>query len=368
MTATDDHAFEAPRAAPLRRPLLARISGFWQANLAAWLLISVLGIATRAVFFGNLLDAVILTLVLDSIGFGLTGIAHALLRRQPRPQFPGLKLIPLVVLAALAGGAIEMAAAEGLRALAFSTGEFQRAFGGRIVPMLYYTAIFLGWALGYFWLTADLAARNEQLRRSEAQSAAARAELQQLRVQLDPHFLFNALNTVTAEIPERPDIALEMVRRISSYMRYCLDHQDRSACRLADEIEAARSYLRIQELRFDSSLTCTVALAAEAADFRVPHLILQGLLENATKHGLRPSTGAPLRIKVEARVDGDVLSITVANPGTYAPGARSPAGLGLANIRRRLELHYPGRHHFAVAQEGPQVVARISLKGSLCYG
>lgn len=367
MTASDEGAVEEHGAGALWPPVLARLTGFWRANLAAWVLISALGVATRTVFFGSVLDAAIVTLVLDAIGFGLTGIAHEVLRRQPRPRFPALRLIPLVMLAALVGGAIEMAAAEGLRALSFSSGEFQRAFGGRVVPMLYYTAIFLGWALGYFWLTADLAARKEQLRRSEAQSAAARAELQQLRVQLDPHFLFNALNTVTAEIPERPDIALEMVRRISSYMRYCLDHQDRSVCRLADEIEAARSYLRIQELRFDSSLTCVVSLDPEAQDFPVPHLILQGLLENATKHGLRPTTGAPLRIKVEARVEGDVLSILVTNPGSYAPRARRVPGLGLANIRRRLELHYPGRHHFAVGQEGPQVVARMSLKGPLCY-
>ncbi len=340
---------------------------FWKANLAAWLFISMLGIATRTLFFGSFADAVILTLLLDSIGFVLTSLAHEFLSRRPRPQFPAFRLIPPVIVAAIAGGAVEMAAAEGLRALSFSQGEFQRAFGGRIVPMLYYTSIFLGWALGYFWLTADVAARTEHLRRSEAQSAAARAELQQLKVQLDPHFLFNALNTLTAEIPERPEIALEMVRRIAGYMRYCLDHKERSVCPLADEIEAARSYLRIQELRFDDCLTCTVDLDPQAGDFPVPHLILQGLLENAVKHGLRPTTGAPLRIDVAVRRHEDVLSVVITNPGTYAPRSGPGSGLGLVNIRRRLELHYPGGHHFAIGQEGPLVVARMSLKGPICF-
>lgn len=367
---------------PLKRPPMSASGGsmsasggrmsasgrFWLANFTAWVFISVLGIATRTLFFGNFFDAVVVTLALDAIGFGLTGLAHELLRHRRRPQFPAYGLIPLALVFALIGGLIETGAAEGLRTLSFSHGEFQRAYGGRVVPFLYYSTIFLGWALGYLWLTADVAARAEQVSRSEAQSAAARAELQQLKVQLDPHFLFNALNTLTAEIPERPDVALEMVRGIAGYMRYCLDHKDRSVCPLADEIEAVRAYLRIQELRFDSGLTCTVDLDPEASDFPVPHLILQGLLENAVKHGLRPTTGAPLRIRVRARLDAGVLAITVTNPGTYAPRPGAHGGLGLVNMRRRLELHYPERHHFTVAQEGTLVVARLSLKGPICFG
>lgn len=345
----------------------ARPMSFWQANFVVWVFISVLGVATRTLFFGNLRDALVVTVALDAIGFVLTGLAHELLRRRPRPRFPALGLVSLVVLASIAGGALEMLAAEGLRQLSFSTGEFQQAYGGRLVPMFYYMAIFMGWALGYFWLTADVEARNEQLQRSEAQTAATRAELQQLKVQLDPHFLFNALNTLTAEIPERPDVALEMVRGIAAYMRYCLDHKDRSACPLADEVEAARAYLRIQELRFDEALTCTVEIDPRAGTFPVPHLILQGLLENAVKHGLRPTTGAPLRIHVSARLVDGALDVAVSNPGAYAPSRNAAGGLGLINIRRRLELHYPGRHHFAVGQEGDRVVARMVIEGAPCF-
>ncbi len=347
--------------------LSARPVPFWLTNLAVWMFISALGVSTRTLFFGNFFDALLVTVALDAIGFVLTGIAHEVLRRRPRPHFPALRLVPLVVLASIAGGAVEMLAAEGLRQLSFSTGEFQQAFGGRVVPLLYYMAIFMGWALGYFWLTADVAARTEQLHRSEAQAAATRAELQQLKVQLDPHFLFNALNTLTAEIPERPEVALEMVQGIAAYMRYCLDHMDRSACPLVDEIEATRAYLRIQELRFDAALTCSVEHDLEAEDFPVPHLILQGLLENAVKHGLRPTTGAPLRINVAAHLVDGALDIMVSNPGIYAPERETAGGLGLINIRRRLELHYPGRHHFAIGQDGERVVARMILQGVPCF-
>lgn len=340
---------------------------FWRANLAVWIFISVLGVATRTLFFGNFREALIVTVALDVVGFLLTGLAHEVLRRRPRPRFPALRLVPVVVLTCVVGGGIEMIAADGLRQLSFLSGEFQQAYGGRVVPLLYYMAIFMGWSLGYFWLTADVAARTEQLQRSQAQSVATRAELQQLKVQLDPHFLFNALNTLTAEIPERPQVALEMVRGIAAYMRYCLDHLDHSACPLIDEIEAARAYLRIQELRFDDGLTCTVELDPRAENFQVPHLLLQGLLENAVKHGLRPTTGAPLRIHVAAQMAGESLTISVSNPGIYAPQPGQAGGLGLINIRRRLALHYPGRHHFGIGQEGDRVVARLTLQGPLCF-
>lgn len=358
---------EGSRKAPASPPAPFLPLSFWQVNLVAWIFIAFLGLFMRTIFFGDLKDAAIATSVLDPIGYLMTSLVHRALRHSLRFPLPVLKIFPLLLLGVVLGGAIQMAAAEGLRMLEVSDGQFQRAFGGRYVPMLYYSSIFMGWALGYFWLTADVAGRAESARRSEAQFAAARAELQQLRVQLDPHFLFNALNTVTAEIPDRPEVALEMTRRIASYMRYCLDHKERSVCVLSEEIEATRSYLRIQELRFDGHLNCAVDMDPQAEHVLVPHLILQGLVENAVKHGLRPMSEAPLRIDVSARMTADQLCIVVTNPGTYAPGARSAPGLGLANLRRRLELHYPDGHHLSIAQEGDLVRVRLTLRGPIRF-
>ena len=346
---------------------MAPEAGFFRANLAGWLFIAVLGIATRTIFFGDFRDAVLLTAIFDTVGFSLTSLAHLTVRNRLRAPISAFQVVPVAALASLAGGLIQMGVAEGLRQFVFVQGQFYAAFGGRIVPMFYYTVIFLGWSLAYFWLTTDHAARNERVQRSEAESAAIRAELQQLRVQLDPHFLFNALNTVTAEIHDRPDVAAEMTRRISDYMRYCLDHQDRSVCPLSDEIAAAGAYLRIQELRFDGQLTYKLQFDADAGDFPVPHLILQGLVENAVKHAVRPAAQAQLEITISAFLQGAHLSLIVTNPGRYAPRADRSAGLGLVNIRRRLELHYPQGHHLSVAQERDLVRVRMTLSGPLCF-
>ncbi|MEW6256267.1 MAG: histidine kinase [Pseudomonadota bacterium] len=293
------------------------LSHFWQANLAGWLFISVLGFITRGFFFSDLGSALVRTAVFDTIGFSLTCLVHLAIRRRVGLPMSAFTAIPIAFAIGVTGALIQLGVAEILGALDLIPGEFGHAVSGRYTPLMYYTFIFTGWTLAYFWLMADHAVRAAKVQRSEAESMAARAELQQLRIQLDPHFLFNALNTVTVEIPDRPDIALEMTRRICDYMRYSLDHQARSVCPLSDEIDAVRAYLRIQELRYDGRLACTVRLQPEAGDFPVPHLILQGLVENAVKHSLGPDTHQPLPITVDARLDQGRLSIVVTNPGTY---------------------------------------------------
>ncbi|GGC64862.1 sensor histidine kinase [Chelatococcus reniformis] len=343
------------------------LATFWQANLAGWLFVALFGVISRAVFYGDLRVAVLVTAIMDSIGYGLTCLAHVLIRKYLRWPVTALRVVPIALAFAVLGGLLQMLVVGLLRQGLFTEGYFGQAFGGPFIAAIYYTSVFLGWALAYFWLSTDFEARAERVRRSEAQSAAARAELQQLRVQLDPHFLFNALNTVTAEIPDRPQVALEMTRRIAAYMRYCLDNQGRSVCWLADELDAVKSYLRIQALRYDERLVCSVEADADAGSFPVPHLILQGLVENAVKHGLKPSSETPLHIRVTALRQGDRLSVAVTNSGRHAPIDRERPGLGLANIRRRLELHFPGRHHLSVAQEGDLVAARLTVQGPICY-
>lgn len=343
------------------------ISDFWQANLAGWLFISVLGFITRVFFFSDFGTALVRTAIFDTIGFSLTWFAHLAMRRRIALPMSAFTAIPIAVAIGVAGAVFQLGVAEVLKALYFTNGEFSNDAGSRFTPLMYYTFIFTGWTLAYFWLTADHAARAARVERSEAESMAARAELQQLRIQLDPHFLFNALNTVTVEIPDRPDIALEMTRRICDYMRYSLDHQARSVCPLSDEIDAVRAYLRIQELRYDGRLVCAVRLQPEAGDFPVPHLILQGLVENAVKHSLGPNTKQALPITVDARLDEGRLSIVVTNPGTFAPRPERQSGLGLANIRRRLELHYPEGHQICIAQEQDKVCVRLTLTGPPCF-
>ena len=338
---------------------------FWHANAAAWTFIALFGLISRLVAFNDLALAVTLTLVLDPIGFLLTSVAHRFYLE--RTEHRRAVIAAWALASAVSGGLLQMAVCNVVK-----NGLFPGLPEGNIavsdaVPAVFYTAVFLGWSFAYFWIRADVDARTERMGRSEAQATAARAELQRLRLQLDPHFLFNALNTVAAEIPDNPEAALEMTLRISAYLRYLLDEQTRPVCLLSEEMEAVRAYVRIQELRFERRLRCTVEMDSSVRSVAVPHLAIQGLVENAVKHGLR-SSDETLDIRVSARrITDETVVIEVVNPGQLASHTGDRAALGLSNTRQRLELHYPLRHELSLTQDGSVTVARMVLKGSACF-
>lgn len=336
---------------------------FWVAHTVAWLFIAAFGFASRLAAFDSIGLALTLTTVLDPVGFALTALAHATL--LTRSGFRPMAMAPLVLAYSVAGGLLQMVLARWVKTHLFVIPTPAVAEDPSI-PVIYYTTVFLAWSLAYFWVRSEMAARTERAQRSEAQVAAMRAELQHLRLQLDPHFLFNALNTVAAEIPERPQAALEMTRRIAAYLRYSLDKHNRQLCPLADEIEAVRAYVRIQELRFVDRLQCRIEVDPAARSIAVPHLVVQGLVENAIKHGLRsPAETLQICVRIQ-RTGDDTTLIEVTNPGLLSAQADAGPAVGLANTRRRLELHYPQRHELSLEQEGDTVIARLALRGLAC--
>jgi len=344
----------------------AALDSFWRIHAAAWLFIALFGLMARSLILYDFWVSLALTLVMEPLGFCLTALAHKLyLSRRSRPIL-ALDTVLLSIALALCGGFIQMAVGSLVRMTIGGGISPPKPVDGLLITVVYYTFVFIGWSVGYFWIRSDADARAEGVRRDAAQGAAIRAELNQLRLQLDPHFLFNALNTLAAEIPDRPAVALEMTHRIAAYLRYSLDHHDRDVCRLADEIEAVRAYMRIQELRFDDRLECIIDVAPELRTVKVPHLIIQPLVENAVKHGLMTAEKRAI-VRVSAGRRGETVVIEVSNPGRLGIGDRDRPALGLANIRRRLELHYPQGHALSLAQAGDLVVARMELKGQTCF-
>jgi LytS/YehU family sensor histidine kinase len=232
-----------------------------------------------------------------------------------------------------------------------------------MVRSTYYGPVFLGWSLGYFWIAAALAARSAEQRADAAELEALRAEVQRLRGQLDPHFLFNALNGIGAEIPDQPETARRMLEELADYLRLCLDNRDRAVTTVAAELETLEAYMAIERARLGSGVGFAVAAEPAARARAMPAFLLQPLVENAIKHGRRQ--GLVPSIRVEARAEGAWLHLAVRNNGRLAADwqAQGDPGVGLANLRQRLALHFPGRHEFTLSQEQGGVAARIALRG-----
>lgn len=218
--------------------------------------------------------------------------------------------------------------------------------------------LLLAWASLYFALLAGYQASAAQRREEEFRSAAKAAELRSLRYQVNPHFLFNTLNSLSAlVITGKPKRAEEMIQSISRFYRHSLAAEPTSDVRLEDEFALQREYLGIEAVRFPDRLVTRFDLPPDLADARVPGMILQPLVENSVKYAVSEVT-RPVTITVAAREEFDRLVVTVSDDGPGVPEGNSSDsghgfGIGLANVRDRLEARF-----------GPDVVLTSTpLKG-----
>jgi hypothetical protein len=185
-----------------------------------------------------------------------------------------------------------------------------------------------------------------ELRASRLETELSKAQLEALRLQLNPHFLFNSLNTIAELIHENPNAADAMLTRLGELLRLCLNNTDAQEIRLSQELEFLRKYVDIEKIRFEDRLTVTFAIDSQTLNAMVPNLLLQPLVENAIKHGVSRSA-APVSVAVESAFQNGHLRLRVADSGAESGGRQpSQSGTGLANTRSRLDRLYGGDYTF----------------------
>ncbi|MDQ3282130.1 MAG: histidine kinase [Acidobacteriota bacterium] len=179
--------------------------------------------------------------------------------------------------------------------------------------------------------------RAQAVRAAEIAERAARAELDALRAQLDPHFLFNTLNSISSLMYTDIDAADRMMTRLGELLRIAMERNAEQEVPLREELAIASRYVEIEKIRFEERLTVDFDIAPDALDVRVPPLLLQPLVENAIRHGIskRPDGG---RLAVRARLENGTLNIRVTDDGISILADRERVGLG--NTRARLRTLY----------------------------
>lgn len=192
------------------------------------------------------------------------------------------------------------------------------------------------------WYTQQDQKENEK-RRIEAEQLTKEAELFKLRQQLQPHFLFNSLNSISALVGTRPDEARKMIQQLSDFLRGTLKREEHQWITLKEELQYLQLYLEIEQVRFGNRLSTKIESDDKTCEMKIPAMLLQPLVENAIKFGLYDTTGETQIILKALTVD-NVLQITVQNP--FDPETSSPkqgTGFGLSSVQRRLYLLF-GRH------------------------
>lgn len=333
--------------------------------LVAWLILSIMFIGFLSVSGGmewHLAGILVLPLMLVYAFICLS--AWYICRSFPLRSTPVIRLVSVFVITAavsssfwlvLGNGWRWLLGEAGLLAAAASPGEFEvrQLFGFGMVLYL------LAAAAHYIMITFENSRESEQ-RALQARLHANQAELQSLRAQIDPHFLFNSLSSISTLITRKPESAREMCLTLAEFLRKSLQYGAKEAITLDEELSLAAHYLQIEQIRFGTRLAVEQHVDAAARACVVPPLILQPLIENAVGHGIAHLLeGGTISIRAD-RARG-TLALAVENPFDPDRPASKGSGLGLENVRKRLRTLYGGEGRMEVSGAPPTFRVTISM-------
>lgn len=326
-----------PRPAAPEAQRRARL--FWVFHCLFWCLITILSIGMSRGVSPETPIACLAIAIRMSSGFVITAAVYWLFELPQVLRLSRLARWPLlaIVTIGLLVGSLLLQQEMGINLGMIWTGDHVL---GQIIPRF---------AVGIFWCTAYFAVElldglyATELRLAHAEADVARREatmyeheVHRLQAQLNPHFLFNALNAIVA-CKDSPDEVARVTQDLADFLRSGL-RESRLLEPLAREVETLEKYLAVQQARFGAKLDCRIICDRPARGVMVPPMMIQPLLENAITYGMQTTAGL-LRVEVSARVAGGVLEVVVANSGAWvAPNSTRSPGTGLNTLRKRLAL------------------------------
>src|SRR3954451_10760241 len=290
------------------------------------------------------------TLLLTATGYSLTLLMASLYRRLIKVK-PIWTLVLSLGTVALAAGSFSVI--ETWSVATFLKPQFKPVGVEYFGAMLLNFSLLAAWTALYYGINYFLLLEDEIRQREKLEGQASTAQLAMLRYQLNPHFLFNTLDSIsTLVLLKHTERATAILARLSSFLRYTLANEPTAKVTLAKEVETLKLYLEIENMRFEDRLRPHFKIESETIGARLPSLLLQPLIENAIKYAVTPAeNGAD--IWITAGREGQAVRIEVADNGNGdgAEIAASPStGVGLANIRDRLSQAYGGAHRFETKQ------------------
>lgn len=230
---------------------------------------------------------------------------------------------------------------------------------GRVSNFLYFGTLFVIWLFVFLTIKIYYQLKTVQLRQLQLEANLKESQLNTLKGQINPHFMFNSLNNIRGLMLEDVTKARGMLTSLSETLRYSLTKSEVNSIALEDELEMVENYVDISKIQFENRLKFTTEIDSSTLTKQIPPMIIQMLIENALKHGISNiKEGGEVRLKT--KIINDQLIIEVANSGTFSKSENSTQ-LGLKNIKKRLELLYGKDATFTIVEKENKVVATIKM-------
>lgn len=286
--------------------------------------------------------------LLTAAGYSITLLMASVYRRliKMRPLYTWVGTIVIVAIAAGIFSAIET------WSIATFVDPRVRPEGLRFFGAILFTlSLLIAWSALYYSINFFILLEEQSDRLLRLESQASNAQLAMLRYQLNPHFLFNTLNSIsTLVLLKQTERANAMLSRLSSFLRYTLVNESTGTVTLAQEVETLKLYLEIEKMRFEDRLRPHFHIDPGVMDAQLPSLLLQPLIENGIKYAVTPQEeGADISVEARRQADRVIITVSDTGPGAdalYNVRAQQSTGVGLANIRDRLAQAYGDNHRF----------------------
>jgi two-component system sensor histidine kinase AlgZ len=339
--------------------------------LSAWLMLGLLLagllVAAGAGWSASLWFALPLALLYAFVtGFS----SYYLCRARPLASNPALAILALVGCAAVAAAGLWTLAALGWNAILFTVSGSGIVLSASLRAAIFGLGVILyGLSAVVHYLAIEFGrARQLETRELQTRLMAQQAELRMLRTQVDPHFLFNSLNSISALTSSDPTAARAMVLELAAFFRHSLGLDAHRKVTLEQELALVRHFLAIEQVRFGPRLAIEQQVAADALPCLLPPMLLQPLVENAVKHGIGRMI-EPGTVRIAAARAGSILRISVANDvDADTPPPRASSGIGLANVRQRLAAAYAHEASAHWVNEGATFRVDLALPAETAEG
>jgi two-component system sensor histidine kinase AlgZ len=316
---------------------------YWVCQLAGWTIYAAVNAALFLSATPDRAAAAAIITCMCALGLVYSHGYRRLIHRRGWLRLGPLALLPRALATSVALAALfEASVALISRAISPSTTWGTATPQGIALTLINFSILFFCWQLIYFGVHLFERSRTLEVERWQLAAAAQGAELRYLKAQINPHFLFNCLNSLRALIAENPAGAQAMVTRLASLLRYALGTAHDQLVPLERELAVVQDYLALEGARLESRLRARFEVAAECRPVLVPPMMVQMLVENGIKHGIAQRTDGG-EILIAARMSQEALELAVTNTAAAAPARADGEGIGLANARDRLQLLYGGR-------------------------
>lgn len=321
---------------------VSKNKSYFISYLAIWALIIAVHTLVLNFFYGingmeSLTDSLVFNLTFLLAGYSLWYVIRFNLKEKPSfidLIFNHLMIATVVIVLWLLVGYFTMQSLYGNDEIYMAF--LKNSLAWRAVMGLFYYLLFVM----FYYLILYYDDLQEKLKiESKLQNLVTKAELETLKSQINPHFLFNSLNSISSLTITNPEKAQEMVIKLSDFLRYSLSHDKNEKTSLQKEFENLKRYLEIEKVRFGKRLNFIYDIPESCYKHMIPNMILQPLIENSIKHGVYNSSDE-VQVEISCKEENDYLVIEISND--YDPEVKKPKGegIGLKNIRKRLQLIY----------------------------